>query len=422
MDDKLEKKGMIVAVAEMKELLEAGVHFGHQTRRWNPKMKRYIFAERNKIYLINLKKTIEKLEEAVTVLRQKAAQSEPILFAGTKLQAAEIIKKEALRCEEHFVVSRWLGGMLTNFHTIRQNIRRLEQLEKVASDGTYERLTKKEIARMEKKKNKLSMTLEGIRNLNRLPGVVIVVDTRKEHIAVKEAKRLEIPIVAIVDTNCDPDLIDYPIPGNDDAIRSIKYILRILSDAIIAGKQIAQDEKEIQEKAAQDEKVVVSETVPDKKTRKPSRVSKPITKVKEKPATKPAEKFEESIPGKEKSKVEKAAEAKLPEKMKKEVKETSKKKAVKEEKTPEARKTVEDKKTDKDMKSEQKEKVKKTETSEKQKKTGDTLMAKVKTKLEASKTVSSTAKKSDTEPRKKDSTPPEKSKKKKEEKTSTEVS
>ncbi len=230
-----------MGVVSMKQLLEAGVHFGHQTRRWNPKMAPYIFTERGGIYIIDLQKTVKKLDEAYRFVRETAEQGGEILFVGTKKQAAESIKEEAERCGMHYVNSRWLGGMLTNFKTIRQRIARLEQLRKMESDGTFELLPKKEIIRLNLEIDKLEKYLGGIKNMDRLPAALFIVDPRKEKIAVSEAKKLGIPIVAIVDTNCDPDEIDYVIPGNDDAIRAVKLIAGAMANAVLEGNQGEQD-------------------------------------------------------------------------------------------------------------------------------------------------------------------------------------
>ena len=231
-----------MGVVSMKQLLEAGVHFGHQTRRWNPKMARYIFTERNGIYIIDLQKTIKKLEEAYMFVRDVAANGDSVLFVGTKKQAGESIKEEAERAGAHYVNARWLGGMLTNFKTIRQRIQRLEQLRKMQEDGTFDRLPKKEVGKLELEIEKLEKYLGGIKTMNKLPGALFIVDPRKERIAVAEAKKLGIPIVAIVDTNCDPDEIDYVIPGNDDAIRAVKLIAGKMADAVLEGKQGEQAE------------------------------------------------------------------------------------------------------------------------------------------------------------------------------------
>lgn len=226
-----------MAVVSMKQLLEAGVHFGHQTRRWNPKMARYIFTERNGIYIIDLQKTVRKLEEAYNFVNELAANGEEILFVGTKKQAAESIKEEATRCGMHFVNARWLGGMMTNFKTIRTRIDRLKQLRKMEEDGTFALLPKKEVIKLNLEIEKLEKFLGGIKNMKKLPGALFVVDPRKEKIAVAEAKKLGIPVVAIVDTNCDPDEIDYVIPGNDDAIRAVKLISSVMANAVMEAKQ-----------------------------------------------------------------------------------------------------------------------------------------------------------------------------------------
>ena len=221
----------------MKQLLEAGVHFGHQTRRWNPKMARYIFTERNGIYIIDLQKTVKKLDEAYDFIKEIAAEGGEVLFVGTKKQAQDAIKEEAQRCGMHFVNARWLGGMLTNYRTMKTRIARLEQLNKMKEDGTFDLLPKKEVIKLELEIEKLEKFLGGIKNMEKLPKAMFVVDTRKEKIAVAEAKNLGIPVVAIVDTNCDPDEVDYVIPGNDDAIRAVKLISGAMADAIIEGRQ-----------------------------------------------------------------------------------------------------------------------------------------------------------------------------------------
>ena len=226
-----------MSVVSMKQLLEAGVHFGHQTRRWNPKMAPYIFTERNGIYIIDLQKTVKKLEEAYTFVNQVAQDGGEILFVGTKKQAQDSIKEEAARCGMSFVNARWLGGMLTNFNTIQRRIRRLSQLKAMESDGTYDLLPKKEVIKLNLEKEKLEKFMGGITEMKKMPAAMFIVDPRKERIAVLEAKKLHIPIVAIVDTNCDPDEIDYVIPGNDDAIRAVKLIAGAMADAVIAGRQ-----------------------------------------------------------------------------------------------------------------------------------------------------------------------------------------
>ena len=233
-----------MGVVSMKQLLEAGVHFGHQTRRWNPKMAEYIFTERNGIYIIDLQKTVKKLEEAYNFIREVSENGDSVLFVGTKKQAQSAVKEEAERSEMHFVNARWLGGMMTNFKTIRTRIKRLEQLTKMEEDGTFELLPKKEVVKLKLEIEKLEKYLGGIKNMHRLPGALFVVDPRKEKIAVAEAKKLGIPVVAIVDTNCDPDEVDYVIPGNDDAIRAVKLISQCIADAVIEGRQGEQNTTE----------------------------------------------------------------------------------------------------------------------------------------------------------------------------------
>ncbi len=238
-----------MAVVSMKNLLEAGVHFGHQTRRWNPKMAKYIFTERNGIYIIDLQKTVKKLEEAYLFIREVAANGGDVLFVGTKKQAGDSVKEEAERCGMHYVNARWLGGMMTNFKTIRRRIDRLTQLRTMETDGTFDLLPKKEVIKLNLEIEKLEKFLGGIKNMDKLPGALFIVDPRKERIAVAEARNLGIPIVAIVDTNCDPDEIDYVIPGNDDAIRAVKLIAGAMADAIIEGRQGEQAAPEAQEEA-----------------------------------------------------------------------------------------------------------------------------------------------------------------------------
>lgn len=230
----------------MKELLECGVHFGHQTRRWNPKMAEYIFAERNGIYIIDLQKTLRMLETAVEFVQTVAAQGGSVLFVGTKRQSQEAVLEEAMRCSMFYVNHRWLGGMLTNFQTIRQSISKLEELETEEESGELEKRPKKEIIRLMREKGKLANNLTGIKEMSILPAVVIVTDTRKEHTAIAEANKLGIPIIAIVDTNCDPDPIDLPIPGNDDAIRSIRLICSVLAEAVIEGRGDAVEGAEVE--------------------------------------------------------------------------------------------------------------------------------------------------------------------------------
>src|SRR4026209_2210803 len=220
----------------MKELLEAGVHFGHQTKRWNPKMRQYIFGERNGIYIIDLAKTEKLFRTAEEFVHGLAAEGKPILFVGTKRQAQDAVAEEAQRAGMYFVNQRWLGGLLTNFSTIQRSLARLRDLEAMETDGRYETITKKEIAQVEKEKRKLQKNLEGIRNMTRLPDAIFVVDTRKEKIAVDEARKLKIPVIGIVDTNCDPDEVDYVIPGNDDALRAIRLFASKIADAVSSGR------------------------------------------------------------------------------------------------------------------------------------------------------------------------------------------
>ncbi len=245
-----------MSVVSMKQLLEAGVHFGHQTRRWNPKMAPYIFTERNGIYIIDLQKTVKKLEEAYNFINKIAQEGGDVLFVGTKKQAQDSVKEEAERCGMSYVNARWLGGMLTNFQTIQKRIRRLAQLNAMEADGTFDLLPKKEVIKLNLEREKLEKFMGGITEMKKMPAAMFIVDPRKERIAVLEAKKLGIPIVAIVDTNCDPDEIDYVIPGNDDAIRAVKLIAGAMADAIIAGRQGEQNvaeaaEEEVAEEAAE---------------------------------------------------------------------------------------------------------------------------------------------------------------------------
>ena len=226
-----------MAVVSMKALLEAGVHFGHQTRRWNPKMAPYIYTERNGIYIIDLQKTVKKIEEAYSFIRELAANGENVLFVGTKKQAQDAIKEEAERVDQYFVNARWLGGMMTNFKTMRTRIDRLAQLRKMQEDGTFAMLPKKEVIKLEGEIEKLEKYLGGVKSMKKLPGALFIVDPRKERNAIAEARKLNIPIVAIVDTNCDPDEIDYVIPGNDDAIRAIRLIVATMANAVQEGRQ-----------------------------------------------------------------------------------------------------------------------------------------------------------------------------------------
>ena len=242
-----------MSVISMKQLLEAGVHFGHQTRRWNPKMKEYIFTERNGIYIIDLQKTVKKIDEAYYFIRDLAMEGGTVLFVGTKKQAQESIEQEAKRCEMFYVNQRWLGGMLTNFKTIQSRINKLRKIEKMEADGDFDLLPKKEVIQLKAEQEKLEKNLGGIKEMKKLPSAMFVVDPRKEHIAILEAKALGIPVVAIVDTNCDPDEADYPIPGNDDAIRAVKLIASKIADAVLEGRQGEQMSNEAIEEVAADE-------------------------------------------------------------------------------------------------------------------------------------------------------------------------
>ena len=226
-----------MSVISMKQLLEAGVHFGHQTRRWNPKMKKYIFTERNGIYIIDLQKTVKKVEEAYNFVKEIAANGGTVLFVGTKKQAQESVKEEAIRSGQYFVNQRWLGGTLTNFETIQKRIKRLKDIEKMEADGTFEVLPKKEVIQLKKEWDRLEKFLGGIKDMKTLPDAIFVIDPRKERIAVAEAHKLNIPLVGIVDTNCDPDEIDVVIPANDDAIRAVKLLTGKMADAILEAKQ-----------------------------------------------------------------------------------------------------------------------------------------------------------------------------------------
>lgn len=252
-----------MAVVSMKQLLEAGVHFGHQTRRWNPKMARFIFTERNGIYIIDLQKTVKKVEEAYAFLRDVAASGKPILFVGTKKQAQNSIKDEALRCNMYYVNERWLGGMLTNFRTIKTRIARLKELQAMFEEGTTDQYTKKEVILMKRELEKLEKNLGGIADMKQLPGAIFIIDSKKEEIAVSEARKLNIPVIATVDTNCDPDLIDFPIPANDDAIRAVKLLASKMADAVLEGRQ-GQQEEEAEAEAPAAEEAEAEEAAEDK--------------------------------------------------------------------------------------------------------------------------------------------------------------
>jgi len=247
-----------MSVISMKQLLEAGVHFGHQTRRWNPKMKKFIFTERNGIYIIDLQKTVKKVEEAYYFIRDVAMDNKTVLFVGTKKQAQDSIESEAKRCGMYYVSNRWLGGMLTNFKTIRSRVARLDRIDAMEANGEFDLLPKKEVIKLQHEREKLLKNLGGIREMRDVPAAMFIVDPRKERIAIAEAKALNIPVVAIVDTNCDPDEIDYPIPGNDDAIRAVKLIAGKMADAILEGKQgeqLEDEEAAAEEPEATDEEI-----------------------------------------------------------------------------------------------------------------------------------------------------------------------
>ena len=240
-----------MAVVAMKQLLEAGVHFGHQTRRWDPKMAEYIFQARNGIHIIDLQKTSKKLDEAYSFVKEQAEEGKTVLFVGTKKQAQECMKEAALKCGMYYVDQRWLGGMLTNFGTIKTRIQRLKDLETMAEDGTFDVLPKKEVILLKKEMEKLERNLGGIKDMEELPGVIFLVDPKKERIAILEAKKLGIPVVGLVDTNCNPEEVDYAIPGNDDAIRAVKLIADVMANAVIEGKQGESFEPEMEEQVAQ---------------------------------------------------------------------------------------------------------------------------------------------------------------------------
>ena len=247
-----------MAVVAMKQLLEAGVHFGHQTRRWDPKMAEYIFQARNGIHIIDLQKTSKKLDEAYDFIREQAEEGKTVLFVGTKKQAQECMKEAALKCGMFYIDQRWLGGMLTNFDTIQKRIQRLKDLETMQEDGTFDVLPKKEVILLKKEMEKLEKNLGGIKEMNELPGVIFLVDPKKERIAILEAKKLGIPVVGLVDTNCNPEELDYPIPGNDDAIRAVKLIADVMANAVIEGRQGESFEEEVSEEQVGDEEEATS--------------------------------------------------------------------------------------------------------------------------------------------------------------------
>ena len=251
-----------MAVVAMKQLLEAGVHFGHQTRRWDPKMAEYIFQARNGIHIIDLQKTSKKLDEAYAFLKEQVEEGKTVLFVGTKKQAQECVKEAALKCGMYYIDQRWLGGMLTNFDTIQKRIQRLKDLETMEQDGTFEVLPKKEVILLKKEMEKLERNLGGIKEMDKIPGVIFLVDPKKERIAVLEAKKLNIPVIGLVDTNCNPEEVDYPIPGNDDAIRAVKLIADVMANAVIEGRQgesfetTESQEQEVEEEVTDMEQVV----------------------------------------------------------------------------------------------------------------------------------------------------------------------
>ena len=252
-----------MAVVAMKQLLEEGVHFGHQTRRWDPKMAEYIFQARNGIHIIDLQKTSKKLDEAYAFVKEQAEEGKDILFVGTKKQAQECMKEAALKCNMFYVDQRWLGGMLTNFETIRARVERLKKLEEMANDGTFDMLPKKEVIGLKKEMEKLEKNLGGIKDMTKLPGVLFIVDPKKERIAILEARKLHIPVVGLIDTNCNPEDVDYPIPGNDDAIRAVKLIADVMANAVIEGRQgeVVTDANIANEEATSEEATSMEEVV-----------------------------------------------------------------------------------------------------------------------------------------------------------------
>lgn len=261
-----------MAVVSMSYLLEAGVHFGHQTKRWNPKMKEYIFTARDEIYIIDLQKTAKKIEEAYAALKEIAANGGKVIFVGTRKQASEATKEEALRSDSYYVNERWLGGTLTNFKTIRRRVKRLEQIEKMEKDGTFDRLPKKEVVQIKKEYEKLNKLLCGIRDMHKLPQAMFIVDPSKEEIAIREARKLNIPVFGIVDTNCDPDMVDYVIPGNDDAIRAVKLITGVMANAIVeanGGKLVDYTSESRKDEKGEEIMQKALETVKRKEDRKP---------------------------------------------------------------------------------------------------------------------------------------------------------
>ena len=311
-----------MTVVSMNYLLEAGVHFGHQTKRWNPKMKEYIYTSRDDIYIIDLQKTVKKIEEAYDALKKIAEDGGKVIFVGTKKQAQEAAKEEALRSESYYMVERWLGGTLTNFRTIKRRINRLDQIEKMEENGTFEMLPKKEVSKIKKEYEKLKLYFEGVRTMKKMPDAMIIVDPKKEYNAIKEARKLNIPVFGIVDTNCDPDLVDYVIPANDDAVRSIKVVLGVLNNAICEATN-----KELVDYVTEDDQVNMADVVEDINVSE--KEDKVVEEVKEtKKATKKVVKKEEKVEEvKEEKPVKKTAkkETKEVKEEKKETKKTTKK-------------------------------------------------------------------------------------------------
>ena len=323
-----------MAVVSMSYLLEAGVHFGHQTKRWNPKMKEYIFTARDDIYIIDLQKTAKKIEEAYAALKEIAASGGKVLFVGTRKQASEAVKEEALRSNSYYVNERWLGGTLTNFKTIRRRVKRLEQIEKMEKDGTFELLPKKEVVHIKKEYAKLNKLLAGIRDMYKLPQAMFIVDPSKEEIAIREARKLNIPVFGIVDTNCDPDMVDYVIPGNDDAIRAVKLIVGVMNNAIVeanGGKIVDYSDSRKEEKGEEIMKKAL-ETVKRKEDRKPKfdrKSDKRNIKSSEKVEKNPKEEKEVKAKEEVKSESKKAVKEDLTTKTVAELRELAKSKEVK---------------------------------------------------------------------------------------------
>ena len=325
-----------MAVVSMSYLLEAGVHFGHQTKRWNPKMKEYIFTARDDIYIIDLQKTAKKIEEAYAALKEIAANGGKVLFVGTRKQAAEAVKEEALRSDSFYVNERWLGGTLTNFKTIRRRVKRLEQIEKMEKDGTFELLPKKEVVHIKKEYAKLNKLLAGIRDMYKLPQAMFIVDPSKEEIAIREARKLNIPVFGIVDTNCDPDMVDYVIPGNDDAIRAVKLIVGVMNNAIVeanGGKIVDYTSDNRKDEKGEDIMKKALETVKRKEDRKPrfDRKSdkKNFSKSSEKVEKNPKEELKEEKAQEVKSEPKKAEKEDLTTKTVAELRELAKAKEIK---------------------------------------------------------------------------------------------